>query len=162
MGIYVASEVYPATLKEFSNYYHPYMCSSYLIFCIVVVIDVGFGYVNSFDALDNRLATLDKMVTKEYRQILGEKKTPKFGKIIKLYYLIHIIIEAKNIQSIIWFYIADKEKAKKYKKELTEEEQEELEKKKAEKKKKKKEFSLRRFFKDKLGGGNDGGMFDFM
>ena len=51
------------------------MCSLYLFFGIVVVIDVGFGYVNSFDALDNRLATLDKMVTKEYRQILGEKKT---------------------------------------------------------------------------------------
>ena len=75
LGFYVTSEVCPATLKEFSNYYHPYMCSLYLFFGIVVVIDVGFGYVNSFDALDNRLATLDKMVTKEYRQILGEKKT---------------------------------------------------------------------------------------
>ena len=83
----------PATLKKFFNYYHLYKCSSYLFFCIVVFIDVGFGYVNSFDALDNRLATLDKMVTKEYRQILGEKKVEKF---IKLYYLIHIITKAKN------------------------------------------------------------------
>ena len=78
---------------EFSNYYHPNICSSYLFFCILVVTDVGFGYVNSFDALDNRLATLDKMVTKEYRQILGENKVEKF---IKLYYLIHIITKAKN------------------------------------------------------------------
>ena len=43
----------------------------------MAVLDVGFGYVNSFDALDNRLATLDKMVTKEYRHILGEKKKLK-------------------------------------------------------------------------------------
>ena len=56
-------------------------------FYILVVIDVGFGYVNSFDALDNRLATLDKMVTKEYRNILGEKKIKswKIHKIILLH-----------------------------------------------------------------------------